>query len=163
MIVKNLYHGSGYLHKELKPGYLHSGVEVRWDETESNRFLYATTIKNSAIELGFASAVEKAYSLERFQSDDDKFILTFEDNHPPKLSDLMRLNLFVYEIKFNIRSGWQKVNNKTNNMDEEYKTSKIITAADIATIEKVDLDKWLENKQIAIVSTKPGKPGFEKW
>ena len=160
MPIKLLYHGSNYFHTELKPGFMHSGTEVFWDETESNRYLYATTVKDSAIELGFASAVEKNFLLERFQSDNGKIILTLSDKRLPVITDLKRLQVFVYEIYFSHNAGWQKVNNKINNMDTEYKTDRVVAESMIAKIERVDLGAWLGNKQVAII---PYKPSYAKW
>ena len=42
MLPSKLYHGTGFNDLVLKPGYEHTGKEIKWDETESNRYLYAT-------------------------------------------------------------------------------------------------------------------------
>jgi hypothetical protein len=68
MTPKILYHGSGFKHSELKPGIQHSGVKVEWDKTESNEYLYADEIKENAISMAFASAIEKKYELVRYQT-----------------------------------------------------------------------------------------------
>lgn len=160
MSITKLYHGSGYLHNELKPGYMHTGQEVFWDETESNRYLYATIDREEAIELGFASAVEKAFLLNRFQSDGNKYTFTFEDKVTPKLSDLEKLVLYIYDIKYADDSGWKHVNNQTNGIDTEYKTDKVIESALIIKTEKVNLKDWLSDKEIIIKSS---KPKYTKW
>ena len=160
MTLRKLYHGSGYIQKELKPGYMHTGEEVFWDETESNRYLYATTERGSAIELGFASAVEKAYPLKRFQSEGNKYIFTFEERPSPTLMDLKNLTLYIYDIRYAESSGWQKVNNKFNQMDTEYKTDQVIGSSLLLNTEKVDIGDWLKNKQIIIKSE---KPNYTKW
>jgi len=52
-----LFHGSGFDQSELMPGFYRSGNLVKWDETESNMFLYTTTEREVAIGQGFASTV----------------------------------------------------------------------------------------------------------
>ena len=56
---------------------MHTGVEVKWDKTESNKWLYATTMMGEAVALGFASVIEKKYRLDRYQFKGDTITIAF--------------------------------------------------------------------------------------
>lgn len=136
-----LYHGSGFKHDELKPGIMHSGKLVKWDKTESNEWLYATTVKEEAIRLGFASSVEKKYPLDRFNWDGKTLLMTFS-GHKPTVTQLSDLDLFLYTIHWD-KDIWKKVNNQHNNIDTEYKTKSIIRPNAIELREQIDIALWL--------------------
>lgn len=159
-----LYHGSGYYHKKLMPGFARSGELVEWDETESNKFLYATTDMAVAIELGFASAIEAKFHINRFQSKNGSFIVTTDD---PGLvfSKVKALDVYLYTIEVQESDGWMKNNNKHNNLDTEYKTDGVITR--IIRVQRIDIGDWLKDKKFAIkYEDKNGRikrPTFTSW
>jgi len=148
--MQHLYHGSGYRHTELKPGIHYTGKKVTWDTTESNEWLYATTCMEEAIAQGFASVVEKHYTLNRFQSHGRNLTLVV-DGPPPKLEDLQHLAVYLYTLDWLDADNWIKVNNLHNGMQTEYKTQSVLTKA-IDRCEQVDLKTWLSRKTVKIVS-----------
>lgn len=150
-LPQKLYHGSAYEQEELMPGFKHSKVPVYWDKYESNTYLYTTTHRDSAILLGFSSAVEKHYDLSYTHLDEQsrRIVLEFSGNTPPTLKELLQIDVFLYTIS--VREGvWLKCNNPFNNIDSEWKTKSTIPAGDIISREKIDLPKILENYQITI-------------
>jgi hypothetical protein len=128
-----LYHGSGYRHQELKPGFHHTGVEVNWDEVESNHFLYASTIREDAIDQGFASQMEQKYRIRRYNSTGKTVSIELDPAFPVKVEALEKLKIYVYRIKQRPVDGWVKNNNPHNNLKTEWKTDHVIKDA----IEKV--------------------------
>lgn len=147
-IMKFLYHGSGYKHSELKPGIHHTGKLQRWDNTESNEWLYATTMREEAIAQGLASVIEKNWSLTRFQST-DRSIVIYIDGKVPTYADIVKLTVYLYVIQWD-DAHWTKVDNVSNGMESEYKTKTTIPSSLIASCEPVDLTKWLRGKTLTI-------------
>lgn len=155
--MSHLYHGSGYKHPELKPGIMHSGELQKWDQTESNEYLYATTLMEEAIAQGFASCIEKDYKLSRYQSAGDT-ITIYIDGPVPSLRELSGLTMYLYKIDWD-KSIWVKVDNLHNGMNNEYKTKSVIPAGMIDSCEKVDLVGWLKGKKVEI----KGKSASMRW
>lgn len=141
-----LYHGSRFKQTELKPGFLHTGVLVEWDETESNKFLYATTVFNTAAELGFASSIEKAFNVDRFHV--DKGIICIQTPDALKVEQLYNIPVFIYTIRCLDKDCWVKNANEHNGLDTEYKTNRTIHA--IEKCEPLDILKWLANYEVRI-------------
>jgi hypothetical protein len=110
-----LYHGSRFKQPELMPGFLRSGKLVRWDNTESNKFLYATTEKSLAIELGFASSIEKQFKIDRFEVEHGKMHIQTADYMTIK--DLEKVPVFIYTIEYEREDGWMKNRNDHNGID----------------------------------------------
>lgn len=148
----HLYHGSGYNQPELKPGFLHSGEVVKWDHTESNEWLYATTMMEEAIAQGFASVVEKHYRLARYKSHGSEIVIVC-DGPLPRKEDLMKLDVFLYKIDWAVEM-WQRVDNLHNGMNNEFKTKHIIPATMIDSTTRIDLKHWLGKKTVSITSNR---------
>lgn len=140
-----LYHASGYQTLDLRPGYEHTGVEVKWDNGESNRYLYATTDRESAVDLGIASALEKKFKLDRFQTHGNQIAITTPD--AITMSDLEGLNVFIYEIEPKSAHGWVKNNNTSNGMATEWKTGSTVH---FRSCQKIDMASWLKTKNVSI-------------
>lgn len=155
--MSHLYHGSGYKHPELKPGIMHSGELQKWDKTESNEWLYATTLMEEAIAQGFASVIEKHWQLSRFQSSED-LITIIVDGPLPSLKELQGLMVYLYKIDWDT-SVWVKVDNMHNGMTNEYKTKSVIGPKMIDSCEPVDLVGWLKGKRVEI----KGKSASMRW
>lgn len=147
----HLYHGSGYRHSELKPGIHYTGEKVQWDKTESNEWLYATTVMEEAISQGFASVVEKHFKVARFQSIDNQLIFTFDGPVPAKAS-LAGLTVYLYTLDWD-KAMWVRVDNLVNGMANEYKTTAVIPASMIDSCIEVDLKKYLARKTLILKST----------
>jgi hypothetical protein len=140
-----LFHSSMYDAKVLMPGFNHTGVLVEWDGEENNHFLYATTDKESAIDLGFASAIEHKFQLDRFSSHGN--ILDIYTPQPISLLDLEKLQVYLYTILTQPNQGWIKNNNKQNNIETEYKTTERIVSF---IKEKINIPQYLKGKKINI-------------
>lgn len=155
----NIYHGSAFNHEELKPGFKRSGKLVSWDETESNKYLYATTDRDAAVILGFASSLDKHYLLDRFITNDNKIIIQLGNKPLPFLEDLLKIDVYLYQITFDEKDGWIHNHNEYNNLTTEYKTKNTIKS-NIVQVDKVDLKVYFKNKKIKITD---GKPEYSGW
>lgn len=146
MLPNVLYHGSAYWTNELKPGFEHTGIEVQWDETESNRFLYATTERETAIELGLASAIEKAYTLNSYQTRGNAIMINCDQKITVK--DLYDLEVWIYTIQPGPKENWSLNKNPHNGLSTEFKTDH--TVRSIRAVDRIDIKKWLRNKDVII-------------
>ena len=159
-----LYHGSAFNDEELMPGYKRTGILVEWDETESNKFLYATTSKKEAIKLGLASSIEKTFKLNKFKTEGDSIFIVIEGNEL-SYAKLCKLPLYVYTIRTTDRDGWVANNNEHNNMSDEWKTDQTIRG--LAAIEHVDIKEFFKDYRVEIQYVdKRGnkiKPTFMSW
>lgn len=152
-----LYHGSGFNNSLLKPGFNHTGILVKWDQTENNKFLYATTDRDTAIELGFASSIEKTFEIDRFHVENKSIII--ESQKLLSLANLKKVPVFLYTIVVKEKDDWIKNINPNNNINTEYKTSKTINS--ISSIEKIDISSWLNVYNVKIIkSVKNKMPGY---
>lgn len=145
-----LYHGSRFKQNELQPGFNHTKKIVTWDKTESNAFLYATSVRNTAIELGFASSLEKIFNITYFRVQDGEIII--ECDVPFTLKDLAIVPVFLYKIDCKDADGWVKNNNEHNGLTTEYKTQK--TVRSILLTEKIDVCQWLSSYKVNVRRTK---------
>lgn len=159
MLPKKLYHGSGFNDRVLKPGFEHTDIEVHWDETESNKFLYATTDKESAIGLGWASSIEKSFELDRFKIEPDTIIIELSPKHQSAtLRELTACPVFLYTLTPKPADQWVLVDNAVNNFQTEYKTQATIKVTTPPA--RVDLRTWLRGKKI-VLNRKP--PASASW
>lgn len=145
-----LHHGSKYNHTELKPGYERVGEKINWDETESNEYLYATISKEDAVGMSLASTVEQGYLLHQFQHHGNVIRIIVSEGPSPTIDDLIKLQTYVYTIRFDEKDGWEEVNNQHNNMKDEYKTKNTIRSS-IEHVDVIRMEEWLKDKQIVIL------------
>jgi hypothetical protein len=155
-----LYHGSGFKQEELMPGFKRSGKLVRWDETESNEFLYTTTDKTEAISQAFASMLEKHYDSVHYKTDKNRIDIKMKWDYRPGRDELARLEIFLYTIEPIKEDGWIKVNNAVNGLETEYKTRNTIKES-IVSREEVDLIEWLKGKDVHIALE--NQPAYVNW
>lgn len=163
-----LYHGSRFKQKELMPGFKRTGVEVKWDKTESNHFLYATSVKATAASLGFASAIEKMFELDEYHTDGNKITIVCKKDLTEH--DLQRVIVYLYTINNLPEDEWVKNDNEHNKLDTEYKTTKTITDG-IETVEQLDTKEWLKDKEITFKKSEVAeeshkdqkKPAYSRW
>lgn len=154
-----LYHGSAYRQDELMPGFQRSHEEVRWDQGESNRFLYATTEKEVAIALGFGSALEKRFPIDRFVVADDNISVYIDAKELPLLkASVVHLAVYLYTISPVPSQRWIKNTNLSNGLTTEYKTAQTITA--LETVQCVDLPQWLSKRSFHVIAS---RPNWERW
>lgn len=141
-----LYHGSAYRTPTLKPGIAYGGEKVEWDHGESNEYLYATSEKDTAVELGFASAIEKKFKLDRFQSDEHELTITASERI--MMSDLEALDVYLYAFALSHVDGWMLNHNAHNGLlNTEFKTRKVVS---YDSVEKVDMKSFLAGKKVSI-------------
>lgn len=157
-----LYHASAFKQDELKPGYQHSGNKVMWDQTESNIWLYATTLRDEAISMGFASAVEKKYDVIRYKTEGKTIHFGHAEGENLNMDKVMDVVVYLYTITYDKADGWRKVNNKFNGMDQEYKTMKTIRK-NILNREEVNLKEWVKDKHITFAQESHALPLFTNW
>lgn len=141
-----LYHGSRFKQNELQPGYNHSRKLVKWDQTENNTFLYATSVKDTAIELGFASSLEKLFDVTYFKVEGKEILI--ECTSELKLKDLAIVPVYLYKIDCKDSDGWKKNNNEHNGIATEYKTHNCVRS--ILLCEKVDIALWLKSYRVVV-------------
>jgi hypothetical protein len=145
-----LYHGAIGEYSSLMSGFSRTGELVKWDETESNQYLYATSSREEAISQGFASIVEKHWRLARYRTKGREIEISVEAGTTlPTLSQLRNLVICLYTIKTYPEHAWVKNTNEFNGLDTEYKTEKNIYADDF-TLEKVSAAPWLDRHHIVI-------------
>lgn len=144
-----LYHGSAFAATVLKPGFEHTGVEVKWDEVETNRFLYTTEDKDFAKEMGFATSLDKKYMMKGFHSHDDEItILLDQKSNPMTLAGLRNTWYYLYTIRYRYDDGWVKNDNPVNNAENEWKTAKTITS--IIRAEHLSCYDFIKNKKLTV-------------
>ena len=145
-----LYHASPYSNEVIKPGIEHSGELRQWDETESNRFVYASSSKAEALVNGIASCVEnffgEKFKLTRMQYTEGRLVV--EGDGHLDWNDLCERDVFLYLVKGRVSHGWVPVNNANNGSDTEWKTAETIHPVDYTKIQ-------LLVKQIVSAGIKP--------
>lgn len=141
-----LFHGSMYEQNELMPGFKRSGKEVEWDGVESNRYLYATTDRETAISQGFASSLEKLFPMERFRTEGDD-IHVYIKGAPPSNEQLKKITVYLYTLKDLPHDLWRKNNNKVNGLDTEWVTQNTICDG-IVSREPISMATWLNGRSI---------------
>lgn len=122
MNAPQLYHGSAYRHDILRPGIHHTGVLQRWDDTESNEWLYASTDRQEAILNGLCSALSQEFRVDRFSWDDNAFVITSADKITER--DVRQARPLLYTLPPG--ASWKKVNNEVNGSDTEWKTKECV-------------------------------------
>lgn len=157
-----LYHASAFKQDELKPGFQHSGNKVMWDQTESNIWLYATTLRDEAISMGFASAVEKKFDVTRYKTEGKSIHFGYAEGADLTMGKVLEVKVYLYTITYDPKDGWVKVNNKFNGMDQEYKTTQTIRK-NILNREEINLKEWVKNKHITFAQEGYPQPLFAKW
>lgn len=149
-----LYHGSAYRQKELMPGFKRSGELVRWDGSEDNTWLYATSEKEAAVMLGISSAIEKQFKLDRYQCDEKAKKMVIEVSEPLTIADIHKLHVVLYTIKASVDDGWMANHNPANGIDSEFKTQRDIET-NIVRCEDVRVADVLRGWRIQISVSEP--------
>lgn len=144
---EKLYHASGYWQLMLRPGFHYTGEEVFWDETESNKFLYAGEDKDFVTDMGFASVIEKSYNLESFHSDKNKIEIRLRANSAPlTVSKIKLLSIYLYEMRFKKSDKWVPV--ETHNTEKEWKTKNTVSYVSVKQIAGFD---WIKKRDIKVI------------
>jgi len=140
-IPKILFHGSTFLSKTLMNSYDITGELRKWDETESNRFLYATTDKDEAVRQAIYSSLERIHGATRFKTEaDESGVLFVTVTGPLTQSQLeqavAQTSVYLYQITTNKFHDWKLVNNLVNSLQDEWKTRQHIPNMDF-TVKKI--------------------------
>lgn len=145
-----LYHASSYDADVLMPGIYLAGELIKWDETESNEYLYACLDQQEAIAQGFFSGFSKVTYVKEIHSHDNTVTVVCQD--PRKLMRYAgQLIVYLYAISGN--HEWIAVDNKHNGMKGEYKTkSKVST---FLYKQSISYAEWSRNKKIKFLGLKP--------
>lgn len=151
-VPTTLYHASAFKHDSLVSGFKRTGELVQWDNTESNKWLYATSDRAQAINQGFASLLEKMYLLDRYQSNGSEIKATFSNGQKPNIADLKNKKIYLYTIS-SVGDGWIKNSNEFNGLDDEYKTEQVINKSRFS-VEEVDVGQWLSDKKLIFLFSK---------
>lgn len=146
---EKLYHGSAWRNVVLKPGIHYGGVEKQWDETESNRFLYATRDRNLAVAMGMVGLLED-YAFDRFHYGEDGINIETDTDAGVILRGLEGKYVYLYVIVVREDQGWVKVRNKHNNAVDEWKTDTVLSEG--WEIEDVRVTEWLRQNRFRITT-----------
>lgn len=137
-----LYHGSFYHANILRPGYEYTGIEVTWDQTENNRWLYATADRTLAIEMGFASALSQVgVNVDHFATEPGRMQVWSQ----PIVDDAILkkiARLYLYTLK---AEGFQEVHNQHNNATNEYKRQDAVVPL---SVEEICLESFLKGYDV---------------
>lgn len=140
MIPSILLHASVYQTAELIPGFLRTGELIRWDNTESNEWLYAGVYEKDVLLQGYASYFEKNYGAIEVNIQPKKIIITLER----PLNVFIPPTIYLYTIHPRKQDGWQPVGNKNNADFAEYKTKSKVEYSNVKSVVINDalLKKW---------------------
>lgn len=139
--MKTLYHGSFYNNPVLKPGFIYSGIELSWDDTESNKFLYTTENKDSAILMAIGAFLSKKETLKKFSIKNKTITVQFYAGEPEVIIEPGDL-VYLYEILPLPNQHWVKVGNKNNKDFSEFKTDQEIRYDSVSSINILD---WIKS------------------
>jgi hypothetical protein len=137
------YHASAYAEKEaLKPGFEYTGELIEWDQTESNKFLYATNDQEFAVDMGFSSALEKMLQVDKIETNTDFIKVYLSKNQKvPSQSVLEAITIYLYRISGHV--PMEPVENSFNNAVGEYKyAGRIEIGSQAELIETIGWKDW---------------------
>lgn len=137
VVPRCLYHGSFFKADVLRPGFDHTGVEITWDVTESNRWLYATGDRTLAIEMGFASALAQVgVQVENFSTEPGRLRVWSRPVVDEKI--LAKIGrIYLYTVSSN---GFHEVRNRHNNAEGEYKRQGEVVPL---SVEEISVENFL--------------------
>lgn len=140
MIPSILLHASAYHSSDLAPGFKRTHELVKWDDTESNEWLYAGVDRLDVLLQGYGGYMERAYNSTRLQVNGRRVTVWFdelpEDVAPP--------TIYLYTVSPDESDGWVPVENKINTHFKEYKTKNTVH---YKKVEEVRMDaKWFTNQ-----------------
>jgi hypothetical protein len=138
----------------LKSGFERSNVLKRWDHTESNEFLYATSEKEVALEMAFGSLLESTFDVKKYSCYKPNIVVTLDslsDLPEMPLEALKSKSLFLYTIHSKINHDWIKVNNDYNNLETEWKTKATISQRDIFLTQEFKVSQFLKQYKVRFV------------
>lgn len=138
MLPNTLLHASMYQTIDLSPGFLRTGIEVFWDDTESNHWLYAGTNEVDVLLQGYAGYLEKKYGAIGIAIKNKRITITLETT----VDTIIPPTIYLYSIYPKETDGWVKVNNANNPAFPEYKTDRTVKYHSVKSV--VMNDRWLQ-------------------
>lgn len=178
-----LFHGSRFLHEELMPGFRRSGQLQKWDGTESNKFLYASTNPSEAAVQGLFSLIGEMLDVKVFHcsafteagftvtvelyphEDADKTALLGHIQHVGAQAWLRSLTVYLYQIRHEPEDHWVQVLNETNGLGEtEWKTNRTVSAA-IEKVKGLNMGEFFQqcDGRLEIIPAKVKTPAYAGW
>jgi hypothetical protein len=143
-----LYHASAYRADLLRPSFKHTKHLERWDVTESNHWLYASTDEDEAILNGLAGAIGLRVQVDRVQFDEHNYKVYTADALTPEM--IRGCVVYLYNITASPSDGWVRVNNAHNHSTTEWKTMRDIVPESMRIVSDP-----IGKRQITIVHTGP--------
>lgn len=151
MVPATLFHGSPWKTDDLKPGFLRTGKLKEYDQTESNRYLYATDQIDEAVFQGFCSLLERHYDIASFHSEGKLIEIRMDSFVLPTIAAVSWLELWCYHIVTLEEDGWERVNSEQNPGYPEYRTQSTIPPARCRAV-PVDLKAFLAKHRITVIT-----------
>lgn len=144
------YHGTIHKTNVLEPGFKKTGKLEKFEDEETNEFLYVTGKRSEAILQGFFSAAESVSSsvhgFSRFLARSDGAKIIIESSNPMfDIDKVLAIPLYLYSFESDYRDDLKPVLSKSNPDYPQHKTKKTIKANRL-TEEVIDLRKWGEFK-----------------
>ena len=159
----NLFHGSRFRQTELMPGFQRSGEMVRWDQTESNLWLYATSNQDEAVRQGLFAIFANAFDVKRCTSAAGQLVIELY----PQLATfgmeawLRQQSLFLYQLHAEDGGVWVKNDNAHNKLVTEWKTQATVKPE---SVDVIDIEAWLAKRNLKIELVCPKqKPVWLTW
>lgn len=152
-----LYHGSAYKHHQLEAGFHHTKELKLWDSVESNEWLYAFTARDEALRQGFYSTLEQYVKVDHIGYANRCITVTLAADADRRLVEqdvwgpvFDRLGVFLYCLDCRREDGWVKNNNPENNVTTEWKTRRLIQAAQIRSVRQIRIAHWLFQQGVPV-------------
>ena len=170
----NLFHGSRFRQTELMPGFQRSGEMVRWDQTESNLWLYATTNQDEAVRQGLFAIFANAFDVKRCSSAPGQLVIELYPHQEAEKTALYaqlaafgmaawlrQQALFLYQLHAEEGGVWEKNDNAHNQLDNEWKTQATVKPV---SVDVIDIEAWLAKRNLKIELVCPKqKPVWLTW
>lgn len=146
-LPKYLYHGSSVNDYVLMPGIKKTKELTVWENGLTNEYLYAGEEKEFAIDMAFASLLEKKYLINKFQTNENDILIELDIKSPilTKIK-LSVLKVFIYTINTQPTDKWLKINKDEGS--NEWRTKNTINHW--IKKEMIYGYRWLKNKNITI-------------
>lgn len=146
---RTIYHGSSYHHDTLYPGVYYTGEIRYWDVDQSNEYLYATDDREGAIQMAFASLLERHYPVDRFKVAGKQIQVYLASGKLPTLQQVSKRPLYLYTL-LHQKLLWEKVKSKQS--FNEWRTRESLSY-DILSCEPIDLTLWLKSYSVVFQHT----------
>lgn len=147
-VPERLYHGTVVSFEILKSRFYETGQYVAGDVPHDR--LFASGSREKAIVVGFLQAISREYNLrECFYRGHFIDIEVSSVEKFPTLKALTQLPVYLHIIQTSKEQGWGVTQKSLRLFGQEFETFRKIYSTEFS-VEKVDLKKWLQTKQVSI-------------